>query len=142
MNREDIEKIIPHREHMLLVDETALTSGVAGQTDSAATGRYTVRGNEFFLRGHFPGNPVVPGAILCEMLVQSSCVLLAPESEGRATYLAGMNKVKFKDKVVPGDTVVLKTTLTARKGPFYFIKGSGHVRDKLCLSGEFSVAVL
>jgi len=136
MDREAIKKIIPHREPMLLVDEIERIDGVA-------VGRYTVRGDEFFLQGHFPGNPVVPGVMLCEMMAQSSCLLIAEEGLGTFTpYFTKLDKVKFKKKVVPGDTIVFKSELTANKGPFYFVTSSGYVHDKLCVSGELSFAIV
>lgn len=102
MNRTEIEKILPHRAPMLLLDTAELIEG-------EAVGTYTVRGDEFFLQGHFPDNPVVPGVILCEMMAQACCVLLQNDMHGKMTpYFTGLNKVKFRGKVTPSDTVVLK----------------------------------
>ena len=133
LNRSDIEKILPHRAPMLLVDEME-------RDGEHAIGRYTVKGDEFFLQGHFPGNPVVPGVILCEMMAQSAC-LLVEESGDFTPYFTGMNNVKFRNKVLPGDTIEFKNSLSAKKGPFYFIKSSGSVGGKLCVSGELSFVV-
>ena len=135
MNRDDIKKIIPHREPMLLLDGAELING-------EASGRYHVRGDEFFLRGHFPGNPVVPGVILCEMMGQAACVLIDNPDSGAAPYFTGMNNVRFKHKVLPGDTAELKSVLLKSKPPFYFVKSELYVKDKLCACGEFSFAVV
>ena len=133
-NNAAIKKILPHREPMLVVDEVEMQDGIS-------IGKYTVRGNEFFLQGHFPGNPVVPGVILCEMMAQSSCLLVDWE-ENCTPYFTGLNKVRFKHKVIPGDTITFKCELISKKQPFYFVKGSGYVNDTLCVSGELSFAVL
>ena len=135
MDREQIKEILPHREPMLLVD----TAEVSGET---SIGRYTVKGDEWFLKGHFPDNPVVPGVILCEMMAQSACALLAEYSgKGATPYFSGIDKVRFKQMVLPGDTIEFTCNLKTRKGPFFFINGVGKVNDKLCVTGEFSFVV-
>ena len=135
MDRNEIKTILPHRAPMLLIDETELADGVA-------VSRYTVRGDEFFLQGHFPGNPVVPGVILCEMMAQSACLLVNTGGRSYTPYYTGLKNVRFKNKVTPGDTVVFQSRTMAQKGAFYFIKSDGYVGDKLCVSGELSFAVV
>ena len=93
MNRDLIKKIIPHREPMLLIDEVDMI-------DDVAIGKYTVRGDEFFLNGHFPDNPVVPGVILCEMMAQSACLLVDTGCKKFTPYYTGLKNVKFKNKVL------------------------------------------
>lgn len=134
MNREEIKAVIPHREPMLLADEINIIDGVA-------IGKYTVRGDEFFLQGHFPDNPVVPGVILCEMMGQAACLLIDKEPGSFIPFFTGMNNVKFKNMVRPGDTIVFKSEITRVKGMFYYIKSAGYVEDNLCVSGELSFAV-
>lgn len=136
MNREEIKNILPHREPMLLVD----TAEVA--EDGSARGTYNVRGDEFFLQGHFPGNPVVPGVILCEIMAQTAAVLLADTAEGATPYFTSLDKVRFKDMVKPGDRLDIEVRITKNKGPFYFAEGKGSVDGKLKVKGEFSFALL
>jgi 3-hydroxyacyl-[acyl-carrier-protein] dehydratase len=119
---------------MLLVDEIE-------RTGSVSEGKYTVRGDEFFLDGHFPGNPVVPGVILCEMMAQSACVLV--EAEGSFTpFLTGLNNIRFKKPVKPGDIIDLHSEIVKQKSVFYFVKCSAHVNGELCASGELSFALI
>ena len=114
MTKEEIMKILPHRDDMLLLDE-------AESCDGVATGRYFVRGDEFFLRGHFPGNPIVPGVILCEIMAQSACVLLQDVmTDSRLAVYTGLNNVKFRSLVHPGDTIVTTCSIKRAKHPFYF----------------------
>jgi 3-hydroxyacyl-[acyl-carrier-protein] dehydratase len=131
MRREEIEKILPHRDGMLLVDEAELVDGVAH-------GKKIVRPEEWFLQGHFPGNPVVPGVILCEILAQSACVLLAPTDGKRTPFLTGLEKVRFKGMVRPGDTLETECRILRSKGGFYWAQGEGRVKGSLCVSAEFS----
>ena len=135
-NKEEIKKILPHREPMLLVDEVELIDG-------KAFGKCHIRGDEYFLQGHFPGNPIVPGVIQCEMLAQSACVLLADgASEGMTPVFTSLDKVKFRGMVKPGDTLETECELVRQRGMFYFAKGTGRVNGKVCVSAEFSFALV
>ncbi|MDO4280919.1 MAG: 3-hydroxyacyl-ACP dehydratase FabZ family protein [Peptococcaceae bacterium] len=136
MNQEAIKDILPHRDNMLLLDSVE-------QDGEWAVGSYTVRGDEWFLQGHFPGRPVVPGVILCEILAQSSCILLKDEmAAGKLPMYTGMNNVKFRAPVTPGDTFTTRCRIKRRMGQFYFAEGSGSVGETLCVKGEFSFAIV
>ena len=135
MNREEIMKILPHRDNMLLLDEVE-------ERDGTAVGHYTVRGDEFFFKGHFPENPIVPGVILCEILAQSACVLMKDAmSEGKLPVYTGLNNGKFCSPVRPGDMIETNCRIKRAKHPFYFAEGSVTVGGKLCVSAEFSFAI-
>lgn len=132
MDREELKTILPHREPMLLVDEAELIGS------DKACGAYTVRGDEWFLQGHFPGNPVVPGVILCEIMAQASCMLVAQKIKGTTPYFTGLNRVRFRRKVVPGETLRIESTIVKEKAPFYFAEATGLVNGEVCVSAEFS----
>ena len=135
MDREEIMRILPHRDDMLLLDDIAESGG-------EAVGHYTVRGDEFFLRGHFPQNPIVPGVILCEILAQSACVLMRDVmDEGKIPMYTGLDKVRFRSPVRPGDTVETRCRIRRAKPPFYFASGEVTVDGRLCVTAEFSFAV-
>ena len=135
MNKEEIMQILPHRDDMLLIEDVT-------EEDGVATGHYHVKGTEFFLNGHFPGNPVVPGVILCEILAQSACILLKDKmTEGALPVYTGLNNVKFRNPVKPGDTIETKCSIKRAKHPFYFAEGTLSVEGKLCASAEFSFAI-
>ncbi len=138
MDREEIMKIIPHRDDMLLIDEVVLND------DGSATGYYKVRGDEFFLRGHFPGNPIVPGVIQCEMMAQSACVLFKDrmDTENVLPVYTGLDKVRFRKQVVPGDTLKIDVKILRVCPPLFNLSGTVSVDGKKAMSGEFSFALI
>ena len=115
----EIMNIIPHRHPFLLIDTIEeLEVGVK------AIGKKCVSANEPYFAGHFPGNPVMPGVLIIEALAQVGAVAMLdmPECKGKTAYFAGIDKARFRQKVVPGDVLMLETTITKVKGPI----GIGH----------------
>ena len=135
MNREEIMAILPHRDNMLLLDDVENKEGTA-------IGHYAVRGDEFFLKGHYPDNPIVPGVILCEILAQSACVLMQDAMRGgKLPVYTGLNNVRFRSPVKPGDRIETQCQIKRVKHPFYFAEGTVTVEGRLCASAEFSFAI-
>ena len=137
-NKEDVMKILPHRDPMLLVETVELKENADGVEEAHAT--YKVRGDEYFLQGHFPGNPVVPGVILVEMMAQSCCVFFEKQ-EGQC-FLTTIQNAKFKSPVKPGDTVNITTRITKQARIFIFAESTIHVDGKLSAMAEFSFAAM
>ena len=135
MNRDELMNLVPHRGSMLLIDDVE-------NRDGTAVGHYRVRGDEYFLRGHFPDNPIVPGVILCEMLAQSACVLMqGAMRKGELPVYTGLNNVRFRAPVRPGDLVETQCHIQRSKHPFYFAEGTVKVDGRLCVSADFSFAI-
>lgn len=137
MNKDEIMQILPHRDPMLLVDEVILNE------DGTATGIYHVRGDEFFLQGHFPDNPIVPGVIQCEIMAQSACILFAEKmkEKGALPVYTGIDKVRFRGMIRPGDTINTHVELKRASHPLYLLHGELTVDGKKCMSGDFSFAI-
>ena len=133
MNKEEIKQFLPHREPMLLIEEAYVDENGKGHS------KYTIKEDEFFTRGHFPGNPVVPGVIQCEIMAQSCAILVKDEIPGNMTLYAGLDKVRFKTPVKPGDVCVVTCQLTDRRdsatGKLFFCTAKLEVNGKLCCKG-------
>ena len=138
LTTKQIMEIIPHRQPFLLIDTIEeLESGVR------AVAKKCVSYNEPFFGGHFPAEPVMPGVLIIEALAQTGAVaiLSVEENRGKTAYFAGINKAKFKQKVVPGDTLVLETEIIKVKGPIGVGQATAKVNGKLACSAELTFAI-
>ncbi|MBR4524404.1 MAG: 3-hydroxyacyl-ACP dehydratase FabZ [Bacteroidales bacterium] len=132
MNREEIKKLLPHREPMLLVDWTEK------QEDGSIRATYNVTGEEWFLKGHFPDFPVVPGVVICEIMAQSCTLLLGEDLVGHTPFYGGLDKVRFKRMVRPGDTIETSARMKATRGPLFIIEAEARVEGQLACKGELT----
>jgi 3-hydroxyacyl-[acyl-carrier-protein] dehydratase len=136
--REGIEAIIPHRDPFLLVDEVLeLEPGVR------CVARKTVRAEEWYLAGHFPGRPVMPGVLMVEGLAQAGAlaVLALEENRGKLALFAGIDDVRFKRIVEPGDELIYECSLEAVRGPVGRGRARATVEGKLAVRGTLTFAV-
>jgi len=138
LTTKEIMEIIPHRQPFLLIDTIEeLEPGVR------AVGRKNVTFNEPYFAGHFPGNPVMPGVLIIEALAQTGAVAILCQDEwkGKTAYFAGINNAKFKQKVVPGDTLELTTEIIKVKGPIGVGKAVARVNGKVACMAELTFAI-
>ena len=121
------DAVLPHRPPFLFVDE--VTTLVPGQS---ASGRWTLRGDEWFFPGHFPGRPTLPGVLMCEAIAQMGAIAVLTDERfaGKLPLFGGLDGARFRRQVSPGDTLMLEVELgrmSARAG-----KGAG----RALLNGE------
>src|SRR5438874_6113828 len=136
--REAIEEILPHREPFLLIDEVLeLTPGFV------AAARKHVREDEWYLAGHFPARPVMPGVLIVEALAQTGAVAVLSEEEnrGRLALFAGIDDCRFKRIVEPGDTLELRCELEKVRGPIGRGKAEARVGGELACRASLTFAV-
>ena len=134
----EIQKILPHRPPMLLVDR--ITELVPFKS---ATGIKCVTMNEPFFLGHFPGHPIMPGVLLLEGMAQVGGVtMLYPEEHrGKLALFGGMENVKFKRPVMPGDVVMTKAEIMRVRGVFGVLHADAYVEGELVASADFKFAL-
>lgn len=138
LNTKEIMEIIPHRHPFLLVDTIEeLEAGVR------AVGKKCVTYDEYYFRGHFPNESVMPGVLIIEALAQvgAVCILSCEQFKGKTAYFGGINQCRFKKKVVPGDVLLLEVELIKQKGPVAIAKAVATVEGKVAASAELTVAI-
>ena len=138
LNTQQIMEILPHRNPFLLID--TIEELVPGEK---AVAKKNVTMNEPYFMGHFPGNPVMPGVLIIEALAQTVAVAILCQDEwkGKTAYFAGINNAKFKQKVVPGDTLELTTEIIKVKGPIGVGKAVAKVNGKTACMAELTFAI-
>ncbi len=138
LGREQIEEILPHRDPFLFLDEVVLL-----EPGERVVARKRVRPDEWFLTGHFPGRPIMPGVIIVEAMAQTGAVavLAAEANRGKLALFAGIDDVRFKRMVLPGDELELTCELERMRGPVGRGKATATVDGELAARGTLMFAV-
>ena len=129
LNKQDIINLLPHREPMLLIDELSEI-----QKLSSATAVVKVRKDSFFVQGHFPDNPVMPGVLIVESFGQAAAALTAhgldkSTYENKLVFLMGVEKARFRNPVIPDCKLILKIEAIRSHGRVWKYKGEAFVKD-------------
>ena len=139
LGKEEIKKIIPQREPFLMIDE--VESFEPGQS---AVAYKNVSEEEYYFKGHFPGNPIMPGVLMVEALAQTGAVaiLSEPENKGKNALFGGVDKLRFKRPVIPGDRLKLEVNIIKKKGPVGIGEAIATVDGKIAVKGELTFAIV
>jgi len=132
LQSQEIQEIIPHRYPFLMVDRI-----IELEEGKRAVGIKNVSSNEPFFQGHFPGHPIMPGVLIMEALAQVGAVVILkmPEYAGHLALFAGLDDVKFKRQVVPGDQLRLEVELIKFRKTFGVAQGKAYVGEVLAAEG-------
>ena len=138
LTTKEIMEIIPHRQPFLLIDTIEEL-----EPGKRAVGKKCVSYNEPYFAGHFPAEPVMPGVLFVEALAQVGAVAIlgCDEFKGKTAYFGAINSAKFKRKVVPGDVLMLETTMIKQKGPIGVASAKATVDGKVAVIAELTVAI-
>lgn len=138
LNKEQIKEILPHREPFLL-----LTSVEELNPGQSARGTYVVDARAPWFMGHFPGHPVFPGVLLVEALAQLGgvAILSKLENKGKLALFAGLDKVKFRRQVLPGEVLQLQVEIIRARGNYGAGRGSAQVEGQPVLAAELKFAL-
>lgn len=138
LNKEQIKQIIPHREPFLLVDEVIEME--PGQSIKAIK---KVRLEEYYFKGHFPSNPIMPGVLIVEAMAQAGAIALLSleENRGKLALFAGIDRVRFKKLVKPGHTLEMEVQLLQFRRGIGKARGTARVEEKIACSAEIMFAI-
>ena len=142
LNKTEIIKLLPHREPMLLIHELRDIKKL-----SSATGVVSVKKNSFFVNGHFPGQPVMPGVLIVEAFGQSAAALTADgldksTYENKLVFLMGVEKARFRNPVIPDCELFLKIQAIRTHGKVWKYKGEAFVNEKKMADAIWSATIV